>query len=369
MRETVHIGVRYSDYLMAVEGLPAPPSDLRVRLDGGVARLSWQGNAPDADGYEVEYRRSEQGTSSYRESLIRVEGRSSATVPLASTAPGMSHRYRVRAVKGETRSLRSDAWTDLPASAREYTVTGLDNGTEYTFAARAAAGPDPGPAATAAATPGAPPEASFRLDIPYDEELCRALTGTPVSFVDTSEGNVAERRWSFGDGDGSDLLSPTHAWSAPGFYAVTLTVSYGLHPDSATRTVLVESALPAGSCRADDETLCLRDSRFAGRMEWWTASGVSVAARVVHAGTNEAGIFRFADPENRETLIKVLDGCAINGRVWVLGASTTDPGYRIQVTDTVAGESRPYGNEPGRPAPAMVYTETFAYCAADAGAR
>ena len=39
-----------------------------------------------------------------------------------------------------------DAWTGLPASAREYTVTGLMNGTKYTFAVRyvTASGAGPG---------------------------------------------------------------------------------------------------------------------------------------------------------------------------------------------------------------------------------
>ena len=88
---------------------------------------------------------------------------------------------------------------------------------------------------------------------------------------------------------------------------------------------------------------------------------------MVYAGTNDSGLFRFFNPQNWEVLIKVLDGCGINGRMWVLGASTTDLGYRILVTDTVTGESRSYSNEPGRPAPAIVDTEAFSgACAAGA---
>ena len=46
-------------------------------------------------------------------------------------------------------------------------------------------------------------------------------------------------------------------------------------------------------------------------------------------------MFQFFEPDNWEMLIKVLDGCRTNGRIWVLGAATTDLGYRIVVTDTV----------------------------------
>ncbi len=60
-------------------------------------------------------------------------------------------------------------------------------------------------------------------------------------------------------------------------------------------------------------------------------------------------------------LIKVLDGCALNGHVWVYGASTTDLGYRIRVTDTAtgAGTVKEYRNEPGLPAPAITDATAF----------
>ena len=35
LQETVHIGVRYSDYLRSLEGVPAPPTDLRISYEGG----------------------------------------------------------------------------------------------------------------------------------------------------------------------------------------------------------------------------------------------------------------------------------------------------------------------------------------------
>ncbi|MCY3968691.1 MAG: fibronectin type III domain-containing protein [Acidobacteria bacterium] len=217
------------------------------------------------------------------------------------------------------------------------------------------------------APPRAPLKASFLVDTPCEEDLCRTLTDAPVSFVDTSSGNVTEWRWSFGDGATSNLRSPTHAWSTPGFYDVTLTVNDGSSSDSATRTVLVEAAEPAGSCRFDDETLCLRDSRFEVKADWWSADGESGPGRVVDAGTNDSGLFRFFAPLNWEIVIKVLDGCGINGRMWVLGAATTDLGYRIRVTDTVTGESRSYENEPGQPAPAIVDTEAFSLPCGGAG--
>ncbi|MCY3968835.1 MAG: fibronectin type III domain-containing protein [Acidobacteria bacterium] len=267
-----------------------------------------------------------------------------------------------------------DTWTGLAASARAYKVTGLKNGTKYTFAVRFVTASGAGPEETARATPRAPPapprvppEASFTSSVDCSDDPCRVGIGEEIRFTDTSTGDVTERHWSFGDGTTSDLKSPTHAWSTPGFHDVTLTVSNGSTSDSATRTVLVEAAVPAGFCRFDAETLCLQDSRFEVKANWWSANGESGSGRVVYAGTNDSGLFRFFGAENWEILIKVLDGCGINGRMWVLGAATTDLGYGIVVTDTVTGESRSYENEPGRPAPAIVDTEAFSLPCGDAG--
>ncbi len=631
LRETVHIGVRFSDHLRSMDGVPAAPSDLRVRFDGGAARLSWRDNAPDADGYEVAY----LWGSEYLEELhdrelsgqrIRaVEGRTGATLPLEYTEPGSLYRFEVRAIKGEVRSLRSsEVWLVIPgepiAAPSDVTVTVASNldtvdvrwtdnsDNESAFEVQLLKdgepilrdsyyGPDnerglflaytvqpqaadeygvrvfaynssgysassevatfrwehphaPGPVADVAATaigprtvrvtwtpdpeverydvtawlrgwdhsrdwypsrdgpasaawvdfedlprggryrfyvrpraglgsdafltlgergsgpkapsdlswetvegravmswkdnssdelgfeiqassqkveswwrvatvppntesvvvadaagsntnpkfgqhvvrvfaynqrgfsassprvprppgepaPGEPPRVPPKASIGVDcsDDPCRVRTGEEIRFTDASTGNVTQRQWSFGDGATSDLSSPTHAWSTPGFYDVTMTVSDGSSSDSATRTMLVEAAAPAGSCRFTAEILCLQDSRFEVNAKWRSSDGGSGPGRVVHAGTNNSGLFRFFDPENWEILIKVLDGCGINGRMWVLGASTTDLGYRIVVTDTAAGESRWYYNEPGRPAPAIVDTEAFA-CGAGAG--
>ena len=140
-------------------------------------------------------------------------------------------------------------------------------------------------------------------------------------------------------------------------------MSDGERASTAKQVFLVEAAAPLGFCVADAETLCLQDSRYAVGVEWWTAGGDSGPGSVVHAGTNDSGLFTFFSRENWEILIKVLDGCALNGHVWVYGASTTDLGYTIRVTDTVTGAVKEYGNEPGHPAAAITDATAFRGCA------
>ena len=207
--------------------------------------------------------------------------------------------------------------------------------------------------------PGAGPVAGITVSAECAQGLCRSRTGVSVIFEDASSGGVRSRTWDFGDGRTSQSRRVEHAWSEPGFYDVTLTVSAGGHESTATRTFLVEASDPAGSCIADSYTLCLQDSRFRVGVNWWAAGGQSGTAKVARVGTNDSGLFWFFNPDNWEVLIKVLDGCALNGHVWVFGASTTDLGYSIKVTDTVTGAVSDYGNDPGKRAAAITDGTAF----------
>ena len=214
--------------------------------------------------------------------------------------------------------------------------------------------PDPEPP-----PPPVPPTARFEIDTDCTEDLCFAYTGVPVTLRDTSTGSVATRRWDFGDGVSSAARDPSHAWSSPGFYRVVVTVGGAGAMSTAGRDVLVRASDPAGTCEPDGETLCLQDSRYAVKAEWWSGGNESGTAKVAYAGTNDSGLFWFFDRENWEILIKVLDGCSINQNVWVFGSATTDRGYRITVTDTVTGESEQYVNELGGMAAAIADTAAF----------
>ena len=122
-----------------------------------------------------------------------------------------------------------------------------------------------------------------------------------------------------------------------------------------------------GPCEPGTDTLCLLDGRFELKVRWWTAGGEPNPAYVAEYGTADSGMFWFLDASNWEILVKVLDGCALNGHVWVYGASTTDLGCSIHVRHAATGELKEYRNEPGRPAPAITDSRAFSHaCAASA---
>ncbi len=49
--------------------------------------------------------------------------------------------------------------------------------------------------------------------------------------------------------------------------------------------------------------------------------------------SDTAALFYFFSPDNPEMLLKVLDGCGVNGHWWVFGSAATDLRYRISVWD------------------------------------
>ncbi|MCY3969319.1 MAG: M14 family zinc carboxypeptidase [Acidobacteria bacterium] len=128
----------------------------------------------------------------------------------------------------------------------------------------------------------------------------------------------------------------------------------------AVSAIFLLVARTRGACEADPETLCLQDSRYAVTVEWRKPDGETGVGAVVNAArTNESGLFTFFSPDNWEILIKVLDGCALNGHVWVYAASTTDLGYTIRVTDKLTETVKEYENEPGVAAPTITDGTAF----------
>jgi ELWxxDGT repeat protein len=104
----------------------------------------------------------------------------------------------------------------------------------------------------------------------------------------------------------------------------------------------------AGPCPGDPRDLCLRDGRFAVRVEWTNqhAGGVSGLGRAI-PDTDETGYFWFFDQDNLELAVKLLDGSRLNGKLWFFYGALSDVEYVITVTDRQTGAVRTYHNPPG----------------------
>ncbi len=115
-------------------------------------------------------------------------------------------------------------------------------------------------------------------------------------------------------------------------------------------------------CFSNPVQRCLNQSRFEVEVEWRDFAGDTGLGRAVSHGSADSGLFWFFTPENWEMLVKVLDGCGINGYHWVFAGATTNVEYTLRVTDTETGQVREYFNPLGRSAPAITDTSAFATC-------
>ena len=108
----------------------------------------------------------------------------------------------------------------------------------------------------------------------------------------------------------------------------------------------------------DPQTLCLRSGDFQIRTTWSTSTESGVGTPV-EAGTEDTGLFWFFQPTNWELMVKVLDGCEINGHLWVLAGGTTDVGYRLEIERTEDSLVWSRDNPLGQRSPSIIDVEAF----------
>jgi hypothetical protein len=97
-----------------------------------------------------------------------------------------------------------------------------------------------------------------------------------------------------------------------------------------------------------DAVLCVDDlpgdRRFEVTVAFATAQGggLSGDGHAVPLGTlgvSSGGLFWFFGPANPELLVKVLNGCAVNGHYWIFSSAGTNVGATLQVRDIASGKT------------------------------
>lgn len=199
--------------------------------------------------------------------------------------------------------------------------------------------------------------------------------------------SIAPIAASYGPAGGSGQVavttSPECSWTATANDSwVTLTsggsgtgdgtVAYSVAANSGTMlrtgtvtiadTTFTITQSPLGPCVPDQTTLCLNADRFKVEVAWRNFQGGTGVAQVVPFGSADSGLLWFFNPDNWEMLVKVLDGCVLNGHYWVFAAATTNVEYTLRVTDTQTGVVEEWHNPLGTAAAALTDTEAFATC-------
>ena len=116
---------------------------------------------------------------------------------------------------------------------------------------------------------------------------------------------------------------------------------------------------------AEDDVLCL--GSFEVEVEW-TAAGGGTGRGDAEQLTAESGDFWFFHPANIEMVVKVLDGCRINGHYWVFAAGLTDLEVVTTVRDLRSGQAMTWTNPQGTLFEPIADDMAFATCGAASSA-
>ncbi|HEX2251944.1 MAG TPA: hypothetical protein VHQ65_01590 [Thermoanaerobaculia bacterium] len=108
----------------------------------------------------------------------------------------------------------------------------------------------------------------------------------------------------------------------------------------------------------------LLEDTFCALVEWKDFAGNLSVGRTVAFRSDRSGQFWFFDEENWEVQVKLVNGCAVNGHVWVFVAATTNVEFDLTVLEQRSpGNARTYHNPLGQTA--QTVTDTTAFPCAD----
>ena len=113
------------------------------------------------------------------------------------------------------------------------------------------------------------------------------------------------------------------------------------------------------------DLLCLQQGAYEVAASWTKPDGSGGTGHPVPL-SNESGYFWFFEPGNVEVVVKVLNGCPVNGHAWFFGAGMTNLAVTLTVRDVASGEARQYSSPAGPPFVPIIDMATFPTCAAQA---
>lgn len=107
--------------------------------------------------------------------------------------------------------------------------------------------------------------------------------------------------------------------------------------------IRLDPILAQTACVPSTTAMCLQGSRFKVEATWKTPDGTTGSAQTVQL-TDDSGYLWFFAAANIESVVKVIDACALNHRFWVFAGGLTNVQVVLKVTDTQTGIAKSYTN-------------------------
>lgn len=176
---------------------------------------------------------------------------------------------------------------------------------------------------------------------------------TKLAVEDTATGQI--RQYTSPQGTSFVPLQDTDAFK-------TCTASYDPAGSVVPAPPTPYVATGSFGCVPDAKTLCLSNGRFRVRAHWRTADAEGDAGVVPL--TADTGTLWFFSATNVEMVIKVLDACALNQRIWAFFTGLTNVEVDLEVYDGASGQSYEFHNPQGTAFPPVLDTAAFQACGA-----
>jgi len=181
--------------------------------------------------------------------------------------------------------------------------------------------------------------------------------GTHV-FFSAEDGPGGSALWvTDGTAAGTQRLPPSESLG-PGFLAAVGNLAFFTTGDRLWRTdstragTLALAEVHLGRGRPPRQAPVLHDLQLLVRRHLAATLAIRRhGRRHVHGRSARhapAGYFWFFTAANVETMLKVIDGRALNGHFWVLFGALSDVLYTVTVTDTATGAAKTYTNPSGQ---------------------
>ncbi len=363
-------------------GPPNAPTDLEATaISSTEIELRWQDDSSVETGFDIFL----QGPGDSRPRSIGMAPPNATSTVVADLIPGMTYRFAVEARNGSlvserTPTAEATTWFSEEARCGDRDVLCLGS-----FEVEVEWDAGEGNAGRGVAERLTARSGDFWFFQPNNVEMvvkvldgC-ALNGhiwvfaaglTDVGVTTTVRDLLGgrERKWSSPRGTPFEPILDKEAFrscvapfsAASGDVAVLSGASPGLltefRPESVA-TAAASGAASETSCAASETALCLREGRYQVRADWRVGEQSGAAKGIPR--TTDTGMFWFFSPDNVELIVKVLDGCAINGHRWVLMGGLTDVVVDIAVTDSETGDTKMYTSPGGSPFPTMFDVTAF----------
>ncbi|MDG3547182.1 PKD domain-containing protein [Methanobacterium formicicum] len=172
------------------------------------------------------------------------------------------------------------------------------------------------------------------LTASFTSNVANGTENTIIQFTDTSTGNPTSWYWNFGDGRTSTEQNPSHTYTTPCNYTVSLTVS----DENSTNSTISRYILIYGSAAANKFT----NPGFENSTSGWTVGSTTNTSNTLSHEGNNSVYFSNTGTSNTNYIFQTVDLTLVDSiSFWGYGESASNNYFCVYIDGTQIGDPLP----------------------------